>query len=189
MKRIIVIAVIILLSMAAHTQAQSDKERVNKYFPNNDGLIVYTEVIKLDSTYTRDLLFKNAKQWLVDNFKSGKDVLQTEDKEIGYIIGQGYFVVGKNPVGFFVTNSRIWFTVKIEVKDGRYKYTFYDTEYEYTVVIGQTPTDIKTNFSEYVATAKETKKLIAFYVEVDNHLKTTIAGLNMQMAMKDKEEW
>lgn len=56
-------------------------------------------------------------------------------------------------------------------------------------MIGQTPTDIKTNFSEYVATAKETKKLIAFYVEVDNHLKTTIAGLNMQMAMKDKEEW
>ena len=188
MKRTIIIAVI-LLSFIVISQGQIDKERVNKYFPNNDGLIVYTEVVKLDSTYTSDLLFKNAKQWLVDNFKSGKDVLQTDDKESGYIIGQGYFVVGKNPVGFFVTNSRIWFTVKIEVKDGRYKYTFYDTDYEYTVVIGQTPTDIKDNFSEYVATAKETKKSIAFYEEVDNHLRNTIAGLKLRMAVKDKEEW
>jgi len=173
MKKIMFLVVIVLLGLCVHAQEPLpiNEAKIKKYFPVVEGRVEYAEVVKLDSTYTDDLLFKNARQWLVDNFKSGKDVLQTEDKEGGYIIGQGFFSMMTNPVSLFYSNSQIWFSMKIEVKDGRYRYTFYDIIYKYTMSMGKTSADLDFPLGQYVSDAKETKKSMAFYVEVDKHLK------------------
>lgn len=104
-------------------------------FPTENGLIKYTDVVQVDSSLTSDDLYLNAKNWIVDAFKSSKAVIQTEDKDLKVIIAKSYVSKGHNA---YVTNPKNWFTIKIEIKNGRYRYTLYDIRYEFDVnVMGQ----------------------------------------------------
>ena len=99
-------------------------------FPRDEnGNIIYTDVISIDSVNSKDL-YNRAHTWFANNFNSAKSVIQLEDKEVGKIIGKGYFVAGieKSSAGVFKTPIMVsvHFTVDIQTKDGRYKYLFTD---------------------------------------------------------------
>jgi hypothetical protein len=113
-------------------------------FPKDEkGNIVYTEIVNVDSTNLKEL-YVRAHTWFANNFKSAKSVIQLDDKEAGKIIGKGYFLAGIPKSNSGVVKSAIsvsvYFTVDIQVKDGRYRYLFSDfscirfeaTEYETT---------------------------------------------------------
>lgn len=99
-------------------------------FPKNEnGEVEYSEVV--ESEFSKDVLFSNAKKWVVDNFGSYKDVVQYEDKEEGKLIVRGVskvkyfseFVI----FGMIVKNSEhISFKMTIECKDNKYRYTMDD---------------------------------------------------------------
>lgn len=55
--------------------------------PNTVGPIKYDTVLTIPGA--KSVLFSRAKGWIVDNFKSSKDVIQSEDKEEGTIVCQG----------------------------------------------------------------------------------------------------
>jgi hypothetical protein len=92
--------------------------------PTKDGIITYSQVIKLDSTFTKDILYANAKRWFVATYKSANDVIQLDDKESGEITGKGVFAID-----YFTRKPFISHTVTILVKNGRYKYTITNFSY------------------------------------------------------------
>lgn len=122
MKKILLLTLILVSGL---TQAQY-KSPFWTIFPIQDSSIVYTEVVTVDSTLTANELFKNAKIWMVDAFASSKDVIQNQDDKNFILIGKGLL---KESFGGGVDNVNIYFSIKIETKDSRYRYSIYDLKY------------------------------------------------------------
>ena len=92
---------------------------------DENGIVNFNEVITIDSA-TKDELYVRAKQAFVNIFKSADDVIQMDDKEAGILMGKGYGtaiidngVMGKLPM-------KVWYTIRIQCRDGRYKYEIYN---------------------------------------------------------------
>jgi hypothetical protein len=88
-----------------------------------------TDIVRVESVSKEDL-YNRAKIWFARNFKSSKDVIQLEDRELGKIIGKGNipyeasaFWPGTNFSGYFE------FMLTIEIKDGRYRYFVEDLKH------------------------------------------------------------
>jgi len=98
--------------------------------PTVDGKIVFEGVVKTDSTLTKQEIYSRAREWLVNSFVSGKAVLQLDDKAEGKIMGDGRtkFTYVRDPGAVLVAMQefKYQFTIKIEVRDGRYKYQVYN---------------------------------------------------------------
>ena len=88
--------------------------------------LAYTEVIQADSI-SQSELYTRAKLWFATAYNSANDVLQMDNKEGGQIIGKA--IMKYNPTVFSgseQTKGSIKYTIKIFVKDGRYKYEITD---------------------------------------------------------------
>jgi hypothetical protein len=85
------------------------------------GKITYQSVVQVDGTSKNDL-YKRGKTWFINTFSSSENVIEYEDKEEGIIMGKGLFPVKAN----MVSAGHVRFTIKIEFKDGRYRYTLTD---------------------------------------------------------------
>lgn len=85
----------------------------------------FQEVVEVKDA-TASQLYSRAKEWFADSFKSAKDVIQLEDVANFKVIGKGntgeYYSYKSVVVAYALAN----FTVKIECKKGRYRYTVYD---------------------------------------------------------------
>jgi hypothetical protein len=103
--------------------------------PGGEGVVIYTDVIKVDSTINKSELFNRAKAWFVSEYKSANDVIQMQDKDAGILIGKGVFDINYNPW----TDSIFGGDVKVDVshiiklyfKKGKYKYEITDIAGEY----------------------------------------------------------
>lgn len=93
-----------------------------------DGKLNFNEVIQVDSIM-KNQLYLNSKQFFVDVFKSGKDVIQLDDEESGVVVGKGFNDVYAKMLGTSY-EVKMWYTIKIQSKDGRYKYEIYDIYFE-----------------------------------------------------------
>lgn len=79
--------------------------------------------------FTKDQIFDAVKIYIAGNFKSAKAVLEYENKVNGTIIGNGriYYPFHSGTGGFVRDALRNWmvsFTMKIDIKDGRFRCTF-----------------------------------------------------------------
>lgn len=92
----------------------------------------YSEVIQAEGK-TAAQLYTTAREWFAKTFVSANDVIQMEDPVSGKIIGKGSshiaesYVIGKGLTAIFTKID--WYpnyTLKIEVKDGRYRYELTD---------------------------------------------------------------
>lgn len=135
--------IVFLLFIYSTSFSQPDLSLV---FPMDNGKVVYSEVVKVDSTLTADQLFKNAKIWLIDAFKSAKDVIQTESQSDHLLVAKGFNNRSHNQI----VNGKIWFTLKLETKDGRYRYSIYDLIYEYSGTLLQTTVHETTPYESWV---------------------------------------
>lgn len=72
----------------------------------------------MDSTRTADQLYRSARRWFVDAFKDAEEVIQLEDDSARTIVGKGWFN--------YHDMGRIWFTVEVAAKAGRYRVRFYN---------------------------------------------------------------
>lgn len=124
MRNLIITAI---LSIAAINSFSQDT--INRVFPGENGKVKYTEVVKIDSV-SKQILYARAKQYFVENYNSANAVIQLQDETNGEIIGKGFFEESiKYRTGAYAT-GKIHHTVKISVKDGRYKYEVYDIRVE-----------------------------------------------------------
>jgi len=86
------------------------------------GACVFQEVIDVPER-SADELHQSARVWFAEAYKSSQDVVQLDDPETNVIIGKAWSPLQDR-------GDRIWYTLKVECKDGRYRYTMYDVEYD-----------------------------------------------------------
>lgn len=88
--------------------------------------LTYTDVVKVDNV-PKDALYSRAISWFATSYNNSKAVLQLENRIEGQIIGKA--TMPYNPT-VYATSARtigvINYTIKIFLKDGRYKYEITD---------------------------------------------------------------
>lgn len=168
MKRAIYLLILITFSINSFSQ-----DKLLDILPLENGNVVYTEVVKVDSINKKEL-YNRAKKWVVLKYKSANDVIQLDEKEDGIIIGKGNFTIK-----YYKRKPTIEHTLQIETKDGRYKYTvssfIYSDVQNDRFTVENFP---KSWFGE--------KKL---YQALDEKVKSIIADLKKSMEMDLKEDW
>src|ERR1035437_2480137 len=197
--KINIITVFILISQLSFGQKEkeiSDEtiKTLYKSLPKVDGKYEYSEIVQLDSTYKKDLLYRNAKLFFVDVFKSAKDVLQYDDRDEGKVIGKGNFEIEEMQRGFFNSVFDSWrvnFTLELFAKDGRYRYRIYDfsIKEKRTIISGSGSPDYYSDFSiddAYTQTQKgEIKKMNKkMFTEIVDKINSTISEIKTYMSKK-----
>jgi hypothetical protein len=76
----------------------------------------------IESGHSKAELFQLSNEWLVDTFSSADAVIQFKDKQEGVVMGKGYFQYFDIAYG----QTRIWFTLKMEVKEQKARISIYD---------------------------------------------------------------
>lgn len=95
--------------------------------PFKDGSPHIERIVQLDSTYTKEMLYSNAKRWFAQVFNDANHVIQVDDRQGGEIIGKGYLAISWKYIFPETHNQK--FTISINVKDGKYRYKIYDVSY------------------------------------------------------------
>lgn len=117
-KNMIVIFVLLTVSNSSFGQSALP-------FPTVDGKVNFSEVVPVEGA-DKDELYARAKIWFANSFNSSNHVIQLDDKENGVVLGKGK-IVEQDPNG-----KKTWeFTVKIQLREGRYKAEFYDISYKF----------------------------------------------------------
>ena len=71
--------------------------------PLKDSLIVYENVVRLDSTTKKDILYKRAKTWFINNSSTLKTTIDIDDNSNGTLVGKAEFKlsVPENAIVYF----------------------------------------------------------------------------------------
>ena len=149
------------------------QEKLLDILPTENGVVIYTGVIQVDSV-DKSTLYTRAKKWFIDNYKSAKDVIQLDDKENGEITGKGNF-----KIYYYTREPYISHTISFFVKDGRYKYII--TNFSYT----DNQSD-KFSIENFPKSWAGKKKL---YSKVDEEAKALIISIEKFMKIKPKDDW
>src|SRR5579872_6827536 len=91
MKRLFLIAIIAVASVAA--KAQSKGGMPIDSIPVVDGKYQFQEVVTVDNAITQDQLYKKAKAYFMDVFTGAQNAFQYDDAQAGKIVGKGQLTV------------------------------------------------------------------------------------------------
>ncbi|HEY4323905.1 MAG TPA: DUF4468 domain-containing protein [Mucilaginibacter sp.] len=128
MKRSILIAVI-AATISISAKAQEKSEVVVDTIPVVDGAHQFQEIVKVDTTFKKDQLYKNAKAYFMNVFTGAKDAFQYDDKKEGKIVGKGFVQVSDIKRVFpavAVLKWDVYYNLEVTCKDGKYRYRLYD---------------------------------------------------------------
>ncbi len=120
MKPLVVTALMILLCLQNNAQ---EKEQEKRFY--------YSEVVHVDGA-SKSELYQRALEWVTSTFNTPKSAIQIQDKEAGNIVCKGSFDIP------LPAEDYVFFTFRIIVKDGRYKYILKDMYHEGTYNHGRT---------------------------------------------------
>lgn len=115
----------VLLAFNVHGQTSELIEKLSPLKVDTaTGLVTYTGIVEVDSVSSSQL-YTRAKYWIASAFNSAPDVIKLDDKESGKFIVKGLIEV---PVKFYGASNIMTtrFTLKLDVKDGKYRYHFTD---------------------------------------------------------------
>lgn len=165
--------------------------------PVEDGTIVFSEVVALDSVPARDIYLR-AKTFFVDHFRSAKDVIQLDDKDDAIVVGKGWqdIYIKMTLVTTVTTAVQMWYKIKVQGRFGRYKYDIYGfefTNYATQYVASETiSAEMVFRKSSYF-TKKGTPRSIPLEYKsaMLAAVNQTIAGLKQAMTKgsKGKDDW
>lgn len=112
----------------------------NADYPDNlpfdeDGNLVLSEVVEIEGV-NAEQLYARSRLFFTEYFKSSNDVIQLDDPINRTIVGKGlsheYIKFNSGFSGDIITDQYIHYTIKIQAKDGRYRY-FIDNFYTTTL--------------------------------------------------------
>jgi hypothetical protein len=156
--------------------------------------IDYNEVIQVDSV-PKEELYSRALEWFAETYKASKSVIQMEDKENGKIVGKALMKVYHRSLGTDYPSGHINYTLSIQFKDGRYRYSFHDF---YHSGVGNTIPDYG-SCDNMIRTTKKTlgisyQKTFNYYLtQMNGNILNLIQSLKTYMAksssLKLKNDW
>jgi len=164
------------------------------------GTVKYEKLI--DQKGTEKELYQKAKLWISSNFKSDKAVIETDDTNI--IVGKGFFNYSfqkcyprkKKKVSWYDDNSEAQFTLKLFLKDNKYKVVI--TEIVIPFKVGSSITAFNFTLSEKDVTAAKNKctstaedrawamERVSEYENIDRHITETIENIQSYMSKKSE---
>lgn len=173
MKTLLSTTFLLLVAIATYSQTEADSIKFR------DGKVIIEEVVTVQNA-TSSQLYGKAKLFFTKTFNSSKSVIQSEDVESHQIIGKGRIVKHEDQGygGIYFD-----FTIIIQTKDGKYRYTMTDMCTEMT---GLAPMN---NTAESAVKLKEEKgnsKAIEGYFEDSKQI---IDILKAQMQLKEEDNW
>ncbi len=152
----------------------------------------YENVVKLDTAFTKEKLYRNAKVFFVDVFKSAKDVIQYDDRSEGKIIGKGLFKIERVEKENLLYSAniywKVYFSVEIICKEGKYKYRVYDIKIDEDAVLSDNSVDNKEMFIDDILQTKNKKQKKCYESMYNNavvQFENTISNLKNYMDKKD----
>lgn len=131
MKQMLLAALLIPVICAAQKQKDPSEKEVSAThasLPTVEDRYEWTEIIQTDTSLKKDDLYRNAKLFFTNEFKSAKDVIQYDDRNEGKVVGKGDFHIEDYQtvfLNFFSDKRNVNFTLEVYCKDGRYKYRIY----------------------------------------------------------------
>lgn len=151
-----------IISLSAQTEYEYQYEDL--YLPRDaSGNIVYTDAVAVPGV-SGDEIFTNARHWLYNNFKFFRERIQYEDPESGVIGGGGIMMV-RNRFLWYLFETPVLFSLRIETKDEEFRYFISDL-----VIVHADPRfmdqPIEQAFSQenlYKTSGKPRKRLFYFY--------------------------
>jgi Domain of unknown function (DUF4468) with TBP-like fold len=119
---------VIFCSIYTSSYSQTDGE-----MPIVGGKYTFTDVVKIDSV-NKNELFLRARSYINKSTTSMKDITQIMDKETGEIaIKLNTGNLPSKKFGFYsIGCGKVWMTVDIYIKDGKYKYVITNFIHEKT---------------------------------------------------------
>lgn len=115
---------ILLMSITCMTSIVSEGQTVALPM-NANNKVEYADVIAVDSV-NAEKIFSNAKMFVTNAFKSGKDVTQLVDESAKTIVGKGTMSVVVSKGMGMTWSGYVHFTLSLFCKDNKYKYSFTD---------------------------------------------------------------
>jgi len=100
--------------------------------------VIFAEIVEANGI-SQETLFTRTNMWLVDVFRNAESVIQFSDKESGVI--KGKYIDNGILDGMFI--CRVYSTITIEIREGRYRISFSDPTYYY---IGDTVNGTPPNY-------------------------------------------
>ena len=193
MKRSIFIAIIAAaIFTSAKGQEKSDVTTVDT-IPLVDGTHQFQEIVKVDSTFKKDQLYKNAKAYFMNVFNGAKDAFQYDDKNEAKIVGKGFVQVSDIKRVFpavAVLKWDVFYNLEVTCKDGKYRYRLYDIVITKEAHVSEnTFRNVHLTINEaYGNIPKQRGSYKTLYPKVINkliaELQTNISGLKENMAKK-----
>jgi hypothetical protein len=182
---------LLIVFIIVTTTARLFSQDFLRHFPMVDGDIVYQDIVKVDSSLSVDELYLKTKEWFIKTFVSANDVIQSDNPELGFIIGKGYIEKGFAKLG--TSNPKNWFVLKIELKKGRYRYTLYEIIYEYTFSFEGMSDQIKHNLETYLkpqgkVSKRRAAKIDKYCIELNEEFKNILKSLEISLT-ETNEEW
>jgi hypothetical protein len=167
-----------------------------KYFPVKDNDIFYQDVVNVDGATISDMFLK-AKTWAAETFVDSKEVIQVEDKEAGLLVLKG--VIKSSGHNAAVRDAKHWFQLKIDFKDGKYRYTLNEIQYDFNVAVLDVRQDYSFNFYEWLIfdetnlskrkREKVAEGMSAFLPGIDEKFKAIIASLERKIKASGDDDW
>jgi hypothetical protein len=134
----ILLLAIVLLTISIRSNCQ----QLN--LPLKDSAIYYEDVVILSDTDNASKLFSIAQTWFANSFKDSKSVLQVNDRQSMKLIGKGVALI--HPEFESTLPTYIYYTIAVDIKQGRYRYRVYDFGFE----SGSQTEDASKGYSHYL---------------------------------------
>jgi len=153
MKKITSLAIIILIATFSFGQNAKTKSMLNEiegqWSLDDNGNVTYTRVVEAGDL-SKDEIYNRVLNYFVYNYGSGKSVIQTQDKDLGRVVGKGLYDDVHVGISLVTTYIDCWHIARVDIKEGRARIILTLTEYEKKVVGGNTPPSYSTTKVELI---------------------------------------
>jgi hypothetical protein len=137
---------------------------MSEHYPTKDGKIVFESIDSVSSNKAQ--LFSSSKKWIVENFKSAKSTIQSEDVLQGQILGVGVVNIQKE-----VFNLPVKFNYQIDIKEKKYRLRIYnlamfsgDLETRFDDLPNETPHSLSDK--KYLKTTQRAKEFCDYFTDI-----------------------
>ena len=193
----LLLLVLLVISMAATAQ-ESKKDKVQKPQPvpelvslpidSATHMVTYSAVVPVPNA-TKDALFGRAQLWFATPQVSAH-MAQTIDSAASIMVGQGVSEVILRSLGSMWEHVQLFYTVKLSVKQGRYKYEltdFYFQEYP----THEAPQPIPVAVEAYVFPPGRVGRSNTWDIKHQQQLRIEAERLvaNIKIAMRGNDNW
>lgn len=116
----LLLLICLLLSLGSHAQGWKNPLPMD----SATHLVAYAGVVEVPGASQAEL-YSRAREWFATSFGSAKSVLEMDDRESGKLIGDANSMFTIHYGGLLGdAPCRLWRTIRVEVKDGRFRYAF-----------------------------------------------------------------